>query len=81
VYVGKDENCDVEHRVIAEVYQRINYHNYDVDLIKAAPLMYNTLAILYEKFKKEGGWLAVVADEGILPVMQIALGEGEVSDG
>ena len=47
VFYGEEENCDAEKRVIAEVYQRPEpYRNYDVDLIAAAPEMYEEL----EKF-------------------------------
>ena len=49
VFYGEEENCDAEKRVIAEVYQRPEpYRNYDVDLIAAAPEMYEALEKIQE---------------------------------
>ena len=49
VFYGEEENCDVEKRVIAEVYQRPEpYRNYDVDLIAAAPELYDALEKIQE---------------------------------
>ena len=45
VYIGEDEGCDEEHRIICECYQRSagGYGCPDATLIAAAPEMYELL--------------------------------------
>lgn len=54
VFYGEEENCDREKRVIAEVYQRVGFQSYDVDLIAAAPEMYDFLEKLVNQIEENG---------------------------
>ena len=85
VFYGKEENCDTEKRVIAEVYQRVGFRSYDVDLIAAAPEMYAALEKIMEIELAIAQEYPVYADDSTIyaiaeNVLRKARGESEVSE-
>lgn len=78
VFYGEEENCDTEKRVIAEVYRRVGFRSYDVDLIAAAPEMYEMLASIRTTLKYMGYLPYLVKDIDL--ILRKARGESEVSE-
>jgi hypothetical protein len=84
VFFGEEENCDTERRVIAEVYQRVGFRSYDVDLIAAAPEMYALLqkqcAVCPGAINQEMTDMYDCRACEIGKVLRKAMGESEVSN-
>lgn len=79
VFYGEEENCDTEKRVIAEVYQRVGFRSYDVDLIAAAPEMYAELARI-EDILEDSEDCGEISLDRIKTVLRKARGESEVEE-